>query len=115
MTLLCSFFPEFTMSMQAVPVGNMLPMYCHEVEGMFFIPYGRCTVRCFRSGKMTELALGGRDFLKLRFGLQHELHNTSDVDCQVQTLLSPTPPRRPRYHDSVPLTLQAAVSQPATV
>jgi hypothetical protein len=112
MTLLCSFFPEFTMLMQAVPVGNMLPMHCHKVEGMFFIPDGRCTVRCFPSGQMTELALGGRDFLKLPCGLQHELHNTSD---EVQTLLSPTPPRRPRYHDSVPLALQAAVSQPATV
>jgi hypothetical protein len=33
-TLLCSLFPEFTMSMRAVPVGNMLPKRCHKVEGM---------------------------------------------------------------------------------
>jgi hypothetical protein len=65
--------------------------------------------QCEKSG------LGGRDFLKLPVGLQHELHNTGDMDCQVQTLLSPSPPRRPRYHDSEPLALQAAVSQPATV
>jgi hypothetical protein len=37
MTLLCSLFPEFTVPMQALPVGNMLPMRCHKVEGMFFI------------------------------------------------------------------------------
>lgn len=60
MTLLCSLFPEFTIAMPAVPVGNLLPMRCHKVEGMFFIPDGRCTVRCCRAGDMTEpLALQG--------------------------------------------------------
>jgi len=43
--------------MQALTVGNMLPMRCHKVEGMFFIPDGRCTVRCCRGGDMTQLAL----------------------------------------------------------
>jgi hypothetical protein len=57
MTLLCSRFPEFTIPMQALTVGNMLPMRCHKVEGMFFIPDGRCTVRCCRGGDMTQLAL----------------------------------------------------------
>jgi hypothetical protein len=115
LTSLCSLFPEFTMSLQAVPVGNMLPKRCHKVEGMFFIPDGRCKVRCFRGAQMTELALGGRDFPKRPVGLQHELHNTGDVDCHVQTLLSPPPPGRPRYHDSEPLAPQAAVSRSATV
>jgi hypothetical protein len=33
MTLLCSLFSEFTTAMQAVPVGNMLPMRCHKKKG----------------------------------------------------------------------------------
>jgi hypothetical protein len=103
------------MSLQAVPVGNMLPKRYHKVEGMFFIPDGRCKVRCFRGAQMTELALGGRDFPKRPVGLQHELHNTGDVDCHVQTLISPPPPRRPRCHESEPLAPQAAVSRSATV
>jgi hypothetical protein len=103
------------MSMQAVPVGNLRPMCCHEVEGMFLVPDGRCTVRCFRGGEMTGLAPGMRDFLKLPDGLQFEPHNTGDVDCQVRNLLSPSPPRRALYNDSEPLAPQAAVSPPATV
>lgn len=112
MTLLCSLFSEFTMCKQAVPVGDMLPMRCHEVEEMFFIPDGRCTVRRARGGKP---APGGRDFLQPPIGLRHERHRTSDVDCQVQTLLAPSPPRRPRHHNSEPPALQAAVSQAGTV
>ena len=67
--------------MQAVQVGNMLPMRCHKVEGMFFIPDGRRTVRCCRGGDMTELALSGRDILKRPVGLRYELHNAGDMDC----------------------------------
>ena len=64
---------------------------------------------------MTELAPGGRDFLKLPVGAQRELHNMGDMDCQVQALFSPSPPRRLRFSDSEPLALQAAVSQGATL
>jgi len=64
---------------------------------------------------MTELAPDGRDFLKLPVGAQRELHNMGDMDCQVQTLLSPSPPRRPRFSDFEPLKLQAAVSPGATL
>ena len=81
--------------MQAVLVGNMLPMRCHKVERMFLIPDGRCTVRCHRGGDMTALAPGGWDFLKLP--------------------VSPSPPRRPRFSDPEPMALQAAVSQGATL
>src|SRR5208337_3876792 len=79
MTLLCSLFSEFTMSEQAGPVGDMLPMCCHEVEGMLFIPDGRCTVRRARGGEPTEVAPDGRDFLRPPVGLRHERHKTSDV------------------------------------
>ena len=100
--------------MQALSVGNMCPMCRHEVEGMFLIPDGRCIVRCFHGGEMTGLTLGIRDCLKLSDGLQYEPHNTGDVGCQVRNLLSPSPPRRPLTHDTEPLALQAAVSQPTT-
>lgn len=103
----------FTMSIQTVPVGNMIPRHCHEVEEVFFILDGQCMVRCFADGEVSELTLGRWDLLKLPVGLQHELHNTGDVDCQVQTLLSAPQPRRPQYDDPELLALQAAVGQPA--
>jgi hypothetical protein len=115
MTLLCSLLSEFTMPKQAVPVGDMLPMRYHEVEEMLFIPDGRCTVRRTRGGEPTRPAPVGRDFLKSPIGLRRERHKTSDVDCQVQTLLSPSPHRRPRHHNPEPPALQAAVSQAGTV
>ena len=101
--------------MQAVLVGNTLPMRCHKMEGMFFIPDGRCTVRYHHAADMNPLAPGGPDFLKLPVGAQRELHNMGDMDCKVQTLFSPSPPHRPRFSDPEPLALQAAVSQGATL
>jgi mannose-6-phosphate isomerase-like protein (cupin superfamily) len=98
----------FTMSIQTVPVGNMIPMHCHEVEEVFFILEGQCTVRCFDGNEVTDLALGKWDLVQLPVGLQHELHNTGDVDCQVQTMLSAPTPRRPHYNDPELLALQAA-------
>jgi mannose-6-phosphate isomerase-like protein (cupin superfamily) len=97
----------FTMSIQTVPAGNMIPMHCHEVEEVFFILEGQCTVRCFEGGEVTDLALGKWDLVKLPVGMQHELHNTGAGDCQVQTLLSAPAPRRPQYHDPDLLALQA--------
>jgi quercetin dioxygenase-like cupin family protein len=102
----------FTMSIQTVPVGNMIPKHCHEVEVVFFILDGQCTVRCFAGDEVTELSLGRWDLMKLPVGPQHELHNTGDVDCQVQTLLSAPQPRRPQYEDPELLALQAAVTEP---
>jgi hypothetical protein len=103
------------MSVRAVSVGNMRPMCCYEVEGMFLIPDGRCAVRCFRGAETTELAVRIRDFLKLPDGLQFELHNAGDADCQVRTLLSPSPSRRLLYDDSELRAPQATVSPPAAV
>ena len=78
---------------------------------MFFIPDGRCTVRRARGGEPTEPASVGPDFLQPPIGLRHERHKTSDMDCQVQTPLSPPLPRRPRHRNSETPALQAAVSQ----
>lgn len=97
----------FTMSIQTVPVGNMIPMHCHETEEVFFILDGQCTVRCHEDGATTDLHLGKWDLVQLPIGLQHELFNTGEVDCQVQTLLSTSQPRRPQYNDPELLALQA--------
>ena len=99
----------FTMSIQTVPAGNMIPMHCHETEEVFFILDGECLVRCFEGDDVTELRLGKWDLVQLPVGLQHELHNTGAVDCQVQTMLSAPQPRRPQYRDPELLALQAAV------
>ena len=100
----------FTMSIQTVPVGNMIPMHYHETEEVFFILDGECLVRCFEGDDVTEITLGKWDLVQLPIGLQHELHNTGTVDCQVQTLLSAPKPLRPHYSDPELLALQAAVS-----
>ena len=98
----------FTMSVQTVPVGNMIPMHCHETEEVFFILDGQCTVRCFADGQSHDVHLGKWDLVQLPIGLKHELYNTGDVDCQVQTLLSKAQPKRPHYDDPDLLALQAA-------
>ena len=97
----------FTMSIQTVPVGNMIPMHCHETEEVFFILEGSCVVRCFQDDEVADISLGKWDLVKLPVGLQHELHNVGDVDCQVQTMLSTPQPRRPQYNDAELLQLQA--------
>ena len=104
-------------------VGRQHAMRCHEVEGMFLIPDGRCTVR-FRGGEMTGLAPGIRHFLNPPNGLQLEPRNTSDVDCQVRNLIPPSPPHQSLYHDTEKWRRQRrcrrqrpsdAASQPADV
>jgi mannose-6-phosphate isomerase-like protein (cupin superfamily) len=100
----------FTMSVQTVPVGNMIPMHCHETEEVFFILAGQCLVRCYDGDEVSDLTLGQWDMVQLPIGLQHELFNTGDVDCQVQTLLSTPQPRRPQYNDPELLALQAQVT-----
>lgn len=100
----------FTMSVQTVPVGNMIPMHCHETEEVFFILAGQCLVRCYEGDEVTDIALGQWDMVQLPIGLQHELFNTGEVDCQVQTLLSTPKPRRPQYNDPELLALQARVT-----
>ncbi|WP_187830267.1 cupin domain-containing protein [Siccirubricoccus phaeus] len=97
----------FTMSIQTVPVGNMIPKHCHETEEVFFILEGECLVRCFDGGEVAEFPLGKWDLVQLPIGMQHELVNTGAVDCQVQTLLSTPQPRRPHYEDPELLALQA--------
>jgi quercetin dioxygenase-like cupin family protein len=103
----------FTMSLQTVPPGNMIPMHCHETEEVFFILDGQCLVRCFDGDEVTDLTLGKWDMVQLPIGLQHELYNTGDTDCHVQTLLSTPKPRRPQYNDPELLELQAKAGAPA--
>jgi hypothetical protein len=98
-----------TMSVQTVPVGNMIPMHCHEVKEVFFILDGACLVKCFADGEVSELPLGKWDLLKLPVGLQHELQDIGAIDCQVQTLLSAPAPRPPQYDGPELLALQAAM------
>jgi hypothetical protein len=69
-------------------------------------------VRCFADGEVSERTLGRWDLLKLPVGPQHEPHNTPDIDCQLQTLLSAPQPRRPQYDNPA---LQAAATQPVLV
>ena len=77
------------------------PMRCHEVEGMFLIPDGRCTVR-FRGGEMTGLAPGIRHFLNPPDGLQLEPRNaaTWTARCGTSYRLTPSPITLPRYREA---------------
>ena len=83
-------------------------MHCHETEEVFFILDGQCTVRCFADDATHDIHLGKWDLVQLPIAMNHELYNTGDVDCQVQTLLSKPQPKRPHYADPELLALQAA-------
>jgi mannose-6-phosphate isomerase-like protein (cupin superfamily) len=99
----------FTMSIQTMPPGNRIPVHCHETQEVFFILEGECLVRCWEGEESTELKLGKWDLIALPPFLQHEVFNTGEGDCQLQTLLAKPQPLRPQYADPELLKLQAAV------
>jgi mannose-6-phosphate isomerase-like protein (cupin superfamily) len=98
----------FTMSIQSMPVGNRIPVHCHETEEVFFILDGECLVRCWDGTASHEITLGRWDLAALPPFLQHEVINTGAVVCHVQTMLAKPQPLRPQYADPELLALQAA-------
>jgi len=98
----------FTMSIQSMPVGNRIPVHCHETEEVFFILDGECLVRCWDGTASHEITLGRWDLVALPPFLQHEVINTGAVVCHVQTMLAKPQPLRPQYADPELLELQAA-------
>src|SRR5271167_1703429 len=99
----------FTMSIQTMPVGNRIPVHCHETEEVFFILDGECLVRCWDGEASFDIALGRWDLVCLPPFLQHEVFNTGGSECQVQTLLAKPQQMRPQYADPELLELQAEV------
>jgi mannose-6-phosphate isomerase-like protein (cupin superfamily) len=102
----------FTMSIQSMPVGNRIPIHCHETEEVFFILDGECLVRCWDGKASHEITLGRWDLVALPPFLQHEVLNVGNVACHVQTMLANPTPLRPQYADAELLKLQAAVDRP---
>jgi mannose-6-phosphate isomerase-like protein (cupin superfamily) len=102
----------FTMSIQSMPVGNRIPIHCHETEEVFFILDGECLVRCWDGAVSHEITLGRWDLVALPPFLQHEVLNVGTVECHVQTMLAHPTPLRPQYADAELLKLQASESQP---
>jgi len=102
----------FTMSIQTMPVGNRIPVHCHETEEVFFILDGECLVRCWDGEASHEIRLGKWDLVSLPPFLQHEVINMGSVACQVQTLLGHPTPQRPHYADPELLKLQAEAGRP---
>jgi uncharacterized RmlC-like cupin family protein len=98
----------FTMSIQTMPVGNRIPVHCHETEEVFFILDGECLVRCWDGTASHEITLGRWDLVALPPFLQHEVLNVGTVECHVQTMLANPTPLRPQYADAALLELQAA-------
>jgi mannose-6-phosphate isomerase-like protein (cupin superfamily) len=102
----------FTMSIQSMPVGNRIPVHCHETEEVFFILDGECLVRCWDGAASHEIRLGRWDLVALPPFLQHEVLNVGTVECHVQTMLAHPTPLRPNYADPELLALQAAEDKP---
>jgi mannose-6-phosphate isomerase-like protein (cupin superfamily) len=98
----------FTMSIQSMPVGNRIPMHCHETEEIFFILEGECLVRCWDGEESLDIRLAHWDLVCLPPFLQHEVFNVGSAECHLQTLLAKPQPLRPHYADSELLRLQAA-------
>jgi hypothetical protein len=99
----------------AARAGSVMLVVAIREGGRKMTNLATTLVRCFANGEVSEQTLGRWDLLKLPVGLQHEPHNTSEVDCQLQTLLSAPQPRRPRYSDPELLALHAAATQPVLV
>lgn len=97
----------FTMSVQTMPVGNKIPVHCHETEETFFILEGECVVNVFHEGETVTLKLGKWDLVSVPPFVYHDIHNTGTVPCPVQTLLSKQKPDRPHYQDPRLLEIQA--------
>jgi mannose-6-phosphate isomerase-like protein (cupin superfamily) len=98
----------FTMSIQSMPVGNRIPMHCHETEEIFFILDGECLVRCWDGEESFDIRLGRWDLVALPPFLQHEVFNEGEGTCHLQTMLAKPKPLRPQYADPELLKLQAA-------
>jgi mannose-6-phosphate isomerase-like protein (cupin superfamily) len=101
----------FTMSIQSMPVGNRIPVHCHETEEVFFILDGECLVRCWDGTASHEITLGRWDLVALPPFVQHEIINTGSVECHVQTMLAKPTPLRPQYADPELLALQEQEGQ----
>lgn len=97
----------FTMSLQTMPVGNRIPIHCHETVETFFILDGECVVNVFRGDETFSVKLGKWDLLSVPPLVYHDIHNVGSVPCPVQTLLSKAKPDRPRYQDTRLLEIQA--------
>jgi len=97
----------FTMSVQTMPPGNVIPVHCHETEETFFILDGACTVNVFRDGETVTLKLNKWDLVTIPPFVYHDIHNDGELPCPVQTLLSKPKPDRPQYKDPALLRLQA--------
>lgn len=97
----------FTMSVQTMPVGNKIPVHCHETEETFFILDGECVVNVFHEGETVTLKLGKWDLASIPAFVYHDIHNTGSVACPIQTLLSKPKPDRPHYRDQRLLDIQA--------
>jgi mannose-6-phosphate isomerase-like protein (cupin superfamily) len=98
----------FTMSIQTMPMGNRIPVHCHETEEIFFVLDGECLVRCWDGEESFDIRLGRWDLVALPPFLQHEVFNEGDGECHLQTLLAKPKPLRPQYADPELLKLQAA-------
>ena len=97
----------FTMSLQTMPVGNKIPIHCHETEETFFIRDGECLVNVYHEGETVSVKLGKWDLLSVPPFVYHDIHNTGSAPCPVQTLLSKPKPDRPHYQDERLLRIQA--------
>ena len=97
----------FTMSVQTMPAGNVIPVHCHETEETFFILEGQCTVNVFRDDEKVTIKLGKWDLVALPAFVYHDIINDGDGPCAVQTLLSKPKPDRPHYQDQRLLDVQA--------
>jgi mannose-6-phosphate isomerase-like protein (cupin superfamily) len=98
---------SFTMSIQTMPAGNVIPVHRHETEETFFILEGECLVNIFRGDETATVRLHKWDLISVPAMVYHDIQNDGDVPCAVQTLLSKQQPARPDYRDPRLLALQA--------
>lgn len=79
---------NFTMSIMLVPPGQGNAPHTHEVEEMFFILQGRCTVFVEdENGKRLSQELGPWEMISCPAGVIHGYQNDTDEPCYLQVAL----------------------------
>jgi mannose-6-phosphate isomerase-like protein (cupin superfamily) len=89
----------FTLTIMMQPGGHETPLHRHEVEEVFFVLEGECTVIWERDGEVCERRLGKWDMAFSPAGHVHGIRNHTGQPCYFQVMLGKAKPNRPAYVD----------------
>ena len=88
-----------TLSIMMMPPGHTQPLHAHEVDEVFFILEGSCTLIWEKGDERIERILGKWDMASSPPGYPHSIHNHTVEPLYFQVMLAKPQPNRPAYID----------------